>query len=157
MNTNLNDYKNRAKNLRSAVSSVLNIECTQSQAYELIAKEENFPNWDSLSGTLNKNTEKQENGVLTNKEQIFQLFFLYDGLNNSGAFFDLISMLKQQKNPVIKKGWSNIVYSANGNMYDMLTSTNLFSEEVLFFIKMGLHAGRYDHGIKSAIEFLKIE
>lgn len=157
MNTNLNDYKNRAKNLRSAVSSVLNVECTQSQAYELIAKEENYPNWDSLSGTLNKNTEKQENGVLTNKEQIFQLFFLYDGLNNSGAFFDLISMLKQQKNPVIKKGWSNIVYSPDRDMYDILTSTNLFSEEALFFIKMGLHAGRCDYGIISAIEFLKIE
>lgn len=156
MNTNLNDYKNRAKNLRSAVSSVLNIECTQSQAYELIAKEENYPNWDSLSGILNKNTEKQDNGLLTNKEQIFQLFFIYDGLNNSGAFFDLISMLKQQKNPVIKKGWSNIIVSADSTIYDMLSSTNLFSEEALFFIKMGVHAGRCDHGIKSAIEFLKM-
>lgn len=50
METNRSEYKARAKRLRTAIQSTLGIDCTVSQAHELVAKEENFPNWDALSG-----------------------------------------------------------------------------------------------------------
>jgi hypothetical protein len=157
MNKNLNDYKDRAKKLRSAVSSVLNVECTQSQAYELIAKEENFPNWDSLSGTINKNPEKKEGSVLTNKEQIFQLFLLYEGLRNGIAFFDVLSILKNQKDPIIKNGWSKIQVSSSINFSDAFAETNFFSQEVLSIIDMCTRTNYLENGVQTAINFLKME
>lgn len=39
--------KTRAKNLRNALESVLRISVSRSQSLELVAKEENFPNWDA--------------------------------------------------------------------------------------------------------------
>ncbi len=49
-----NNYKERVKRLKNAISSVLKVDCTQSQAYEIMAKEDNYPNWDALSGTIKK-------------------------------------------------------------------------------------------------------
>jgi hypothetical protein len=44
--------KARAKRLRSAVQSMFNVDVSVSQSYELLAKEENFPNWDAACKSL---------------------------------------------------------------------------------------------------------
>lgn len=154
MNTNLNDYKERVKRLKKAVSSVLNVECSQSQAYEILAKEENYPNWDSLSGTINK--AKVKTCVLTNKEQIAQLFLVYEGIRYGGAFSSMLTVLKEQSNPVIKEGWSSVEISPDVAFYKIFEQTNLFSEEVLSILKMSSITSCLESGVKSSIEFLKI-
>jgi len=157
MNTELNNYKERVKRLRKAVSSVLNVECSQSQAYELIAKEENYPNWDALSGSINKNSKELNSPTLTNKEQITQLFLLYEGLKYGCAFYDVLNILKEQSNPIIKKGWSNVESSTEYNkIIEAFEKTNFFNEEVLTLIKISLMSSEIESGIKSSIEFLKI-
>ena len=54
METDRNEYKARASRLRAAIQNTLGVDCTSSQALELIAKQENFQNWDALSGTASK-------------------------------------------------------------------------------------------------------
>lgn len=44
--------KKRAKNLRRAVEGMLQVSVTHSQSLELVAKEENFPNWDAACASL---------------------------------------------------------------------------------------------------------
>lgn len=157
MNTNLNNYKERVKRLRKAVTSVLNFECTQSQAYELLAKEENYPNWDALSGTINKKAEL-ENPKLTNKEQITQLFFLNEGVRNGCTFYSIIELLKEQNNPILKKGWSNIKMPSDYNKFwEIFEQTGFFSDEVLTILKISSSYGNLESGLFSAIEFLKID
>lgn len=56
----LTEYKERVKRLRKAVSTVLGVPCSQSQAYELLAKEENYPHWDALSGVLKQQSSSLE-------------------------------------------------------------------------------------------------
>lgn len=46
------EYKARATRLRAAIKLMFGIDCTSSEAYELVAKEENFPNWDAASACL---------------------------------------------------------------------------------------------------------
>lgn len=45
-------FKQRAKRLRNALESVLQVKVTHAQSLELVAKEENFPNWDAASGSV---------------------------------------------------------------------------------------------------------
>lgn len=47
--------KARAKRLRSAVQAMFNVDVSVSQSYELLAKEENFPNWDAACKILSAN------------------------------------------------------------------------------------------------------
>jgi hypothetical protein len=157
MDTNLSCYKERVKRLRNAVTSVLNIECSQSQAYELLAKEENYPNWDALSGTLNKKIEV-ENLQLTKKEQITQLFFLNEGVKNGCPFSSIIKLLKEQNNPILVKGWSNVQIPSDYNKFwEIFEQTGFFSDEVLTILKISSSYGNIESGMHSAIEFLKID
>lgn len=55
MKTNA-EYKARAKRLANAIAAVLNKRVTNAQALELVAKEENFPNWDALAGCAARTT-----------------------------------------------------------------------------------------------------
>lgn len=50
MKTDQNELKARATRLQAATKAVLGSKCTLAQAYEMLAKEENFPSWDALSG-----------------------------------------------------------------------------------------------------------
>jgi hypothetical protein len=43
------NLKSRAKRLRTSISRMFGIQVTLSQSLELVAKEENFPNWDAAS------------------------------------------------------------------------------------------------------------
>lgn len=47
---NRSEYKVQAKRLGAAINSMFGVPCTSSQSLELLAKQENFPNWDALSG-----------------------------------------------------------------------------------------------------------
>lgn len=155
MNNNLNDYKTRAKCLKQAVSSVFDIECSLSQAYELLAKEENYPNWDALSASINKITI--EKSTLTHKEQIQQLFLLYEGIRNGCTFSSIVNLLKEQPNPIIKQGWSNVTSEYNSkNSLDIFIQTDFFSEEVLSVLKINIATGFLENGIRSTIEFFKM-
>lgn len=156
MNTNLNDYKERVKRLRKAVTSVLNIECSQSQAYELLAKEENYPNWDSLSGVINK-IEPVPQNTLSVKDQIVQLLIVEQALREGFAFLKLLPILKQQQNPIISNGWSKVEIPINNNWADIFLQTNFFSDDVLTILKISLMSGSISNGIRPAIEFLKLD
>lgn len=156
MNNNLNEYKERVKRLRKAVSSVLNVECTQSQAYELIAKEDNYPNWDALSGCINTPVISTKKDTLTTKEQITQLFLLYEGLKNGCSLFFMIELLKQQKDPTIKNGWSNVKsLGADTVVHEIFEQTNFFYDDVLDILKISSITGNLESAIKSSIEYLK--
>ncbi|MFK3607707.1 hypothetical protein PVE_R2G0938 [Pseudomonas veronii 1YdBTEX2] len=48
--------KNRAKKLRNAVQGMFQVSVTHSQALELVAKEENFPNWDAACASFHSTT-----------------------------------------------------------------------------------------------------
>lgn len=152
MTTNLNDYKARVKRLRGAVFSVLNIECTQSQAYELMAKEDNYPNWDALSGSIDKNPTKSN--TLTSKEQITQLFFISEGLNNGKTFSSIVYFLAEQTSPILKKGWSSVKLSNYEKIVDALSQTNFFSEEVLTILKMTSFSNNIEKGVNASIKYL---
>ena len=52
MKMNQTEIKARANRLRNAVSEMFAIKVSQAQAYELIAKEENYPNWDAAAKYL---------------------------------------------------------------------------------------------------------
>ncbi|HGO6836611.1 TPA: glyoxalase superfamily protein, partial [Pseudomonas aeruginosa] len=43
------ELKIRAKRLRLAISELLGLEIKMSQSLELVAREENYPNWDAAS------------------------------------------------------------------------------------------------------------
>lgn len=49
MQTNI-ELKARAKRLKTAIQDVLGVAVSTSQSLELVAKEENYPNWDAASG-----------------------------------------------------------------------------------------------------------
>lgn len=151
---NTNDYKERVKRLRKAVSSVLNIECTQSQAYELMAKEENYPNWDALSGSIDKiSTEKN---TLTTKEQITQLFLLHEGIRHGQTFNSICSFLKEQTSPNLKKGWSIVNKNEYNKFSDVLGQTNFFSDDVLNILKISEVSGNLEKGLESSIKYLSM-
>ena len=157
MSTNLKEYKERVKRLRSAVSSVLNVECTQSQAYEIMAKEENYPNWDALSASINKGKSAENLPSLTSKEQITQLFMLNQGFNSGIAFFSILPFLIKQKNRVISEGWSKVTSSKDFNFAEILAQTGLFSEEILLILTLSNEFGNIDRAVHSAIEFLRMD
>lgn len=46
------NLKPRAKRLRAAVAGMFNVPVTHSQALELVAREENYPNWDAANASL---------------------------------------------------------------------------------------------------------
>lgn len=152
----LNDYKARVKRLRGAVLSVLNIECTQSQAYELMAKEDNYPNWDALSGSIDKNPKN--GSTLANKEQITQLFLISAGISSGQTFKNILCFLAEQKNPILKKGWSSVKLSNDKTIMDALEQTNFFSDDVLALLKMVSYSYNIDHTIEksfnAAIKYL---
>lgn len=50
------NLKPRAKRLRAAIADVLNVAVTHSQSLELVAKEENYPNWDAACACFAKQT-----------------------------------------------------------------------------------------------------
>lgn len=60
MENNRNEYKVRAKRLQSAIKSTFGVNCTSSQALELVAKEENYPSWDALSAISKEPNQKVE-------------------------------------------------------------------------------------------------
>lgn len=158
MSTNLKEYKERVKRLRSAVSYVLKVECTQSQAYELIAKEENYPNWDSLSGSIDKQSNEISTiPTLTNKEQIGQLFLAGEGLRNGFPFYNVLPFLMGQKNITISRAWAKVSINKKEKISEIFADTGFFSEEVLIILKMADNGGYLDYGIKSAIDFLKMD
>src|SRR5579875_2847074 len=175
-----NEYKERVKRLKNAISAVLNVECTQSQVYEIMAKEDNYPNWDAMSGVINKKdinnliskaassakwdnvsgvnkiesfnlTIKDFSGAnliprpemnnikrnLTTKEQITQLFFVYEGLRNGLPLYDVIKFLREQNNPVLKNGWSNVTIGSNyNNLAEVFVQTNFFNDDVITMLKL---------------------
>jgi hypothetical protein len=194
------DYKERVKRLRKAVSAVLNVECSQSQAYELMAKEDNYPNWDAMSGSINKkdindlipkvasslkwsnvsgvskiesynitiktstgadwspvnNVDRHQISKLNVKEQITQLFFVYEGLRNGLPLYNLIAFLKEQNNPIIKKGWSNVTMESNpNNLADVFVQTNFFNDDVITMLKLSCLTQDLASGVHSAIQYLK--
>lgn len=158
MSTNLKEYKERVKRLRSAVSTVLNIDCTQSQAYEIMAKEENYPNWDALSGSITKQSNEISTiPLLSNKEQITQLFLMSEGIRNGYPFYHVLPFLIGQKNITISQGWAKTSINKKSNIGEICEDTGFFSEEVLIILKMAEGGGYLDHGLQSAIEFFKLE
>lgn len=56
-----NELKNRAKRLRVAIKKTLGVHITLAQSLELVAKEENYPNWDAATGVLRKRVRLQGN------------------------------------------------------------------------------------------------
>ena len=60
MKTNNTELKVRAKRLRTAIKVVLGVDATNSQALELVAREENFPTWDAASACYGDNTSIPE-------------------------------------------------------------------------------------------------
>lgn len=143
-----NELKQRAKRLKTAIFSVLNMDCTQSQAYEIMAKEENFPNWDALSGSLEKT-----NTVLSAKEQIAQLFFIAHGLREGFAFSHIVELLANQSNQMAKKAWAGV--SKDKNIYEVFSQTKLFNDSVITIFKMYHH--NLEASVKAAIELLKLD
>ncbi|ALN21866.1 MULTISPECIES: glyoxalase superfamily protein [Ectopseudomonas] len=51
--------KSRAKRLRTAVTDMLKVPVTHSQSLELVAKEENFPNWDAACASYGRPKQGQ--------------------------------------------------------------------------------------------------
>lgn len=56
--------KSRAKQLRPAVAEMFKVSVTHSQALELVAKEENFPNWDAACASYGQSTKIQSTRTL---------------------------------------------------------------------------------------------
>jgi hypothetical protein len=54
----IDTLKPRAKRLRIAVAQMFNVSVTHSQALELVAKEENYPNWDAACASLGHSLKK---------------------------------------------------------------------------------------------------
>lgn len=48
------NLKPRAKRLRAAIAELLNVSVTHSQSLELVAKEENYPNWDAACACVGR-------------------------------------------------------------------------------------------------------
>ena len=55
-----NDLKNRAKRLRVAIKDTLDVSITMAQSLELVAIEENYPNWDAATASFPKQPESQK-------------------------------------------------------------------------------------------------
>ncbi len=108
-------------------------------------------------GLLKKNIVEFKQPTLTNKEQITQLLLLSEGLHNGCAFSSLIPILQGQSNSILKKGWSNVQIPSDYNKFhEIFEQTGFFSEDVLTFLKISLIGGNITSGIRSAIEFLKM-
>lgn len=158
MNTNLSSYKERVKLLRKAVSTVLNVECSQSQAYEIIAKEENYPNWDTLSGIIKNNTVEPIVPTLSKKEQLIQLVLLNEALRNGCPLIETINkFLRKQTNPVLREGWSKTYIPEDNNYAMIFRQTGFFNEEVITLIEIGNWGVGLVSGVQSGIEFLKLD
>lgn len=65
------NLKSRAKRLRSAIQQVLGVKATTSQALELVAKEENYSNWDAACACSRTQPQKYE------KHQLLRLLTEY--------------------------------------------------------------------------------
>lgn len=52
--------KNRARLLKKAISEVLSIECKTAQAYEIMAKEDGYSDWNTYSGLLKEGVATKE-------------------------------------------------------------------------------------------------
>lgn len=57
--------KSRAKRLRSAVTDMFKVPVTHSQSLELVAKEENFPNWDAACASYGRPKRGQSEAPAT--------------------------------------------------------------------------------------------
>lgn len=163
MEKNLKDYKERAKRLRNALSLVLNINCTQSQAYELLAKEENYPNWDSLSGTIKKNEnvidKDDKSQILTIEEQILQLFLIKLYLNESFSIISILSNLQNQHNIEMNKLWLKVNIDNNPSLYSLFSQADFFDSEIrnILISTSFTSAIEPTKNLSFAIDFLKMK
>jgi nucleoside-triphosphatase THEP1 len=55
------DIKIRAKRLATAITDMFGVKVSHSNALELVAKEENYPNWDAASANFDKTLSKSPN------------------------------------------------------------------------------------------------
>jgi len=163
MNSSTSTHKERAKRLRVAISKKFYIPCTMAQAYELVALEENFPNWDALSGCSKLSTTVEPvqpvlTTILSPKGQINQLFFLMSGVRAGMSISDSIRLMAAQSDPLIQQGWEKGLLSVGTySLSEVLNQTGLFSEEVITVLRIaGAHSFSTE-GIRTAIEFLKLE
>ena len=67
----MDTLKPRAKRLRAAVAQMFNVAVTHSQALELVAKEENYPNWDAACASVGHPLRKS--GCSVAKEHCIQV------------------------------------------------------------------------------------
>lgn len=67
----IDTLKPRAKRLRAAVAQMFNVAVTHSQALELVAKEENYPNWDAACASVGHPLQKS--GCSVAKEHCIQV------------------------------------------------------------------------------------
>lgn len=58
--TDVLELKSRSKRLGNAIKAMFGIKASRSQLLELLAKEEGFPNWDTLSGTVDKSINRTQ-------------------------------------------------------------------------------------------------
>ncbi|SUD13198.1 Uncharacterised protein [Aquipseudomonas alcaligenes] len=95
----IDTLKPRAKRLRAAVAQMLKVSITHSQALELVAKEENYPNWDAACASVRHQLKKSGSSVA--KEHSIQVTVqgaqeptfssIFDG--NQNVATDLIRVL----------------------------------------------------------------
>lgn len=127
--------KQRAKCLRNAISSMLKIEISHSQSLELVAREENYPNWDAAVAsckTTNSRVECDEplhldvllrkghyenlDDLLKEPWFICQLRDMLDLNRNEGGLLLITGITGNGKTTTIKHVVNDIVLRAGKNI-----------------------------------------
>lgn len=111
MNTNQVAYKARAKRLRQAITQSFGVSCSIAQSLELIAKSENYPSWDALSGSTQKSlvTSSIELPKISKFKYEEGKFFSNSFPWDSASSVELTDLIMKQICPDAKdaNGWTN--------------------------------------------------
>lgn len=85
MKKDRNELKVRAKRLRSAIKSVLDVKVSIAQSLELVAKEENYPTWDAACACRSQLNEGRKHQFLdSDSVKIESPYIVIGGRSGSG-------------------------------------------------------------------------
>lgn len=94
--------KNRAKKLRNAVQGMFQVSVTHSQALELVAKEENFPNWDAACASFYASTASEADSAFAHEATYTCIRQALATPTNVGALIVVWGVTGQGKTPTAR-------------------------------------------------------
>jgi hypothetical protein len=134
-------YKQRARRLQTSIQKNLGVACSLSQAYDIVANEENYPNWETLSANIPESPEPvpSKRSPWSWELQYYCAQFVKRALQQGYKFDSIIEMLQQDEEVGDQWRKVNLNYSSSAPqniLYQAFEQTECFDPSALRYLKM---------------------